>query len=133
MRGFRTPPTKPLTFSRGEESLTLAVSALPPLFRTRLRMSWPEPSEEDGDTASLNYILRRGVILAAEGIRRTEEGIPDLPTGGDLVEWLSYSDALLQMFADAGLNDADVQAIAQATVDLSETSSLSEVEAEGNG
>lgn len=133
MKGFNAPPSKALTFTRDEQSVTFQVYALPPLFRTRLRMSWPDPGPDAPDTTTVDYVMRRAVVIAAEGLRRSEEGIPTVPASSDPAVWYDFSDDLLAMFDGAGLTDAEVQKIAQAAVDLSESSSLEELKAEGNG
>ncbi len=132
MRGFTAPRSKQITFTRDNESLTLTVHALPPLFRMRLRMQWPGPDDSAPDVVRHNHIMRRGVIIAAEGLRRTEDGIPTLPVSDDAAEWRTASDALLDMFAAAGLNDAEVQYIASAVIDLSEAVGMAGLDAEGN-
>lgn len=133
MRGFSAPPSKSITLTRDSESITFTVHALPPLFRTRLRLSWPAPADEASEDVRIDYVMRRAFIIAAEGLRCSEEGVPSLPVSGDPQVWLAYSQALLEMFNAAGLTDPEIREITAAAVELSESSSVEALETEGNG
>jgi hypothetical protein len=135
MRGFSTPPHKILTLSNagGGETVTLTVHALPIFFNQHVNTYWPPPADDASDAATGNYYHLRGMLSAAEGLRRSEDLPPAPAPGAAPSDWQAHAEALLEVFNAAGFNTAQVLLIGETARELSEESYvIEEITAAGN-
>tara|TARA_R100000808_G_scaffold24481_1_gene56497 strand:- start:688 stop:1089 length:402 start_codon:yes stop_codon:yes gene_type:complete len=133
MRGFQKRLTKQITFSDGAEKITYTVTAPSPLFGGMLRACYPPPEGDDPAAKSV-YWDARALILAAEGLRATEEIPPHPEPKADRTAWDAYAHSIGALFEQAGLTTAMVIALRDAYQELDGATDLGEVlEEEGNG
>ena len=136
MRSFtKKTTTREVTLSDGDEQIKLTVTRPALLFIDGLNRAFP--LDESG-TAAANYRnAMRSVIIAAEGIRPTED-LPDRPGFAALEpEWQKYAESLYELFNDAGFSKAHVSELFIACLELvSEThtqASKEQMAESGNG
>lgn len=113
MRGFTETPSKTVTFTRGAQSVTYTVHALPALFMAMVRQVLPYSGDKDDPTLEM-----RALIMTAEGLRKTED-IPPHPDPGETAEaWRCYAHTLASMFSAAGLSLTQINKLGLAVSEL---------------
>lgn len=138
---FSQPNTKAVTFSRGGESITLTVHALPLGYRDHAQNvlaykaksftnSQPDPETEE---QAAERTARYSYLLIAKGLEPEnlwETNTP--PANVPLSAWGTYADAIRGELADAGFTEGEVLHLLEVVTEL-ETSSISSAEtAAGN-
>jgi len=113
---FNTIRSRDVVLSNGEQSITLTVQRPPLLFGNRLDRAFPV-LQEDTPAASQRLNLR-AVLIAAEGIRNTEE-LPEPPTtdAGEQA-WQAHAEEVLELFSEAGFLEPHINQLAGAALDL---------------
>ena len=109
--------SKQVTLDNGQHTVTLTVQRPPLLFNDMLNRAFP--SLEQGADADQTYrLLLRVVLIAAEGIRHTED-LPERPGAHDGESaWQDHAEMLAQTFSEAGFTDHHINVLAHTAQDL---------------
>lgn len=124
MQGFSAQHSVPVTLTRGEETITLTLFALPPGFRAWLRSDYPAPrvhghQDAKGTTDETQFSVwasRLTVIMLGKCLE-PEAGLKTKVDAKTPADWVKVATALLEEFREAHLTDLDLMQMAKVMKD----------------
>jgi len=127
VKGFSKLPTKSVTLTRGDESVILEMTALPPGWGAMVRSAMKPPQEfvsgkpvrqyGDPEYNDLFGMLVIGKTLQPSGILSTKIGAP----------WRQCAEKLRDEFIEAGLTSGDLERLAHELKGLDSMSQVEEI------